>query len=43
MDRYADFSFKIVHRPNLKHANADALSKNLVSEAANDDDFNEEI
>ncbi|CAK9253744.1 unnamed protein product, partial [Sphagnum jensenii] len=38
-----DFSFKIVHRPGLKHANADALSRNPVGQATNDDDFSEEI
>ncbi len=38
-----DFSFKIVHRPGLKHANADALSRNPMGHAADDDDFNGEI
>ncbi|CAK9225921.1 unnamed protein product [Sphagnum troendelagicum] len=38
-----DFSFKIVHRPGLKHANADALSRNPVGQAADDDDFSGEI
>jgi hypothetical protein len=27
----------------LRHANADALSKNLAGQATNDDDFSEEI
>jgi hypothetical protein len=38
-----DFSFKIVHRPGLRHTNVDALSRNPVGPATNDDDFNEEI
>jgi hypothetical protein len=38
-----DFSFKIVHRPGLRHTNVDALSRNLVGSAADDDDFGEEI
>jgi hypothetical protein len=38
-----DFSFKIVHRPGMKHANADALNRNLVGQAADDDDFRQEI
>jgi hypothetical protein len=38
-----DFSFKIVHRPRLRHTNVDALSKNPVGSAADDDDFGEEI
>jgi len=38
-----DFSFKIVHRPRLKHTNVDALSRNPVGLATYDDDFNEEI
>jgi hypothetical protein len=33
----------ILHRPGLKHTNVDALSKNLVGEAMDDDDFSEEI
>ncbi len=32
-----------MHRPGLKHINVDALSKNLVGQATDDDDFNEEI
>jgi hypothetical protein len=32
-----------LHRPGLKHINVDALSKNLVGQATDDDDFNEEI
>jgi len=38
-----DFSFKIVHRQGLKHINVDALSRNSVGSAADDDDFGEEI
>jgi hypothetical protein len=38
-----DFSFKIVHRPGLRHTNADALSRNPVGLAMEDEDFGEEI
>jgi hypothetical protein len=38
-----DFSFKILHRPSLKHTNVDAMSRNPVSEATDDDDFSGEI
>jgi hypothetical protein len=38
-----DFSFKIIHRPRLRHTNVDALSRNPVGSAADDDDFDEEI
>jgi len=38
-----DFSFKILHRRGLKHVNVDALSRNPIGQATNDDDFNEEI
>ncbi|CAM6024828.1 unnamed protein product [Sphagnum balticum] len=38
-----DFSFKIVHRPGLRHTNADALSRNPVGLAKEDEDFGEEI
>jgi len=38
-----DFSFKIVHRPGLKHMNVDALSMNLVGSATDDEDFGAEI
>jgi len=34
-----DFNFKIVHWPGMRHTNADALSRNPVGQAANDDDF----
>ncbi len=38
-----DFSFKIIHRPRLRHTNVDALSMKRVGLAADDDDFGEEI
>ncbi len=38
-----DFSFKIVHRPGLKHMNVDALNRNPVGSAADDDGFGEEL
>jgi hypothetical protein len=38
-----DFSFKIVHRPRLKHMNVDALSRNPVGSTADDDGFGEEL
>jgi hypothetical protein len=38
-----DFGFKILHKPGLKHTNVDALIRNLVGPATDDDDFNEEI
>jgi hypothetical protein len=38
-----DFSFKIIHRPGLRHTNVDALSRNPVGQATDDDDFNEEV
>jgi len=43
VDMLHDFSFKIIHRPGLKHTNVDALSRNLVGPATDDDDFSEEI
>jgi hypothetical protein len=43
IDMLQDFSFKIHHRLSLKHTNVDALSRNLVGQATDDDDFNEEI
>jgi hypothetical protein len=38
-----DFSFKIVHRPGFRHTNVDALSRNPIGPAMEDDDFCEEI
>jgi len=43
IDMLQDFSFKIVHRPSMRHTNADALSQNLVGQAVDDDDFRQEI
>ncbi len=43
IDMLHDFSFKILHRPGMKHTNVDALSQNPVGEATNDDGFSEEI
>jgi len=43
VDMLHDFSFKIIHRPGLRHTNVDALSRNLVGPATDDDDFSEEI
>jgi len=34
-----DFDFKIVHRPGLRHTNVDALSRNPVGKASEDDDL----
>jgi hypothetical protein len=43
IDLLQDFSFKIVHRPGMWHANADALSRNPVGQAVDDEDFHQEI
>jgi hypothetical protein len=43
VDMLQNFSFKIVHRLGLKHTNVDALSRNPVGPATNDDGINEEI
>jgi hypothetical protein len=43
IDLLQDYSFKIVHRPGMKHANADALSRNPVGQAMDDEDFQQEI
>jgi hypothetical protein len=43
IDMLQDFSFKILHRPGLKHMNVNALSRNLVGQTTDDDDFSEEI
>jgi hypothetical protein len=43
IDMLQDFSFKIIHRPGLRHTNVDALSRNLVGLATDDDDFSEKI
>jgi hypothetical protein len=43
IDMLQDFSFKIFHRPEMKHTNVDVLSRNPVGEARDDDNFCEEI
>jgi len=43
IDMLQDFSFKIVHRLGMRHANADALSRNPVGQAVDDEDFHHEI
>jgi hypothetical protein len=43
IDMLQDFSFKILHQPRMKHTNVDALSRNPMGKAADDDDFSEEI
>ncbi len=43
VDMLQDFSFKIIHRSGLRHTNIDALSRNPVGPATDDDDFSEEI
>jgi hypothetical protein len=43
VDMLQDFSFKIIHRPRLRHTNVNALSRNLVGTTTDDDDFSEEI
>jgi len=43
IDMLQDFSFKIVHRPGIRHANANALTRNPVGQVVDDDDFYQEI
>jgi hypothetical protein len=43
IDMLQDFNFKIVHKAGLKHANADALNRNPVGQAMDDEDFHQEI
>ncbi len=38
-----DFNFKIVHKARARHANVDALSRNLVGSHNEDEDFGVEI
>jgi hypothetical protein len=38
-----DFSFKILHRPRMRHTNADALSRNPVGATMDDEDYGREI
>jgi len=40
---FQHFHFKIVHSANFKHANVDALSKNLVDRYEVNEDFGNEI
>jgi hypothetical protein len=39
IDLLQDYSFKIIHRPGARHANVDALSRNPVGQAMDDEDF----
>jgi hypothetical protein len=43
IDMLHDFSFKILHRPGMKHTNVDALSRNPVGAVVDDDDFGQEV
>jgi len=43
VDMLQDFCFKIIHQPGLRHTNVDALSRNPVGPATDDDDFSEKI
>jgi hypothetical protein len=43
IDMLQDFSLKFLHRPGMKHGNADALSRNPVGQATDDDDFSEKV
>jgi len=43
IDLLQDYSFKIVHRPGTRHADVDALSRNSVGRAMDDEDFHQEI
>jgi len=43
IDLLQDYSFKIVHRLGMRHANVDALSRNPVGQAMDDEDFHQEI
>ncbi len=38
-----DFNFKIFHKAGVRHANADALSYNLVDSHDEDDNFGMEV
>jgi hypothetical protein len=40
---FEDFNFKIVHGARARHANVDALSRNLVGLHDEDEDFGVEI
>ncbi len=43
IDLLQDFIFRIVHRPGVRHTNVDALSRNPVGMAVEDDDFCEVV
>jgi hypothetical protein len=43
IDMLQDFNFKFLHKPGMRHGNVDALSRNPVGQAADDDDFSEEV
>ncbi len=43
IDMLQDFSLKILHKPGMRHGNADALSRNPMGQATDDDDFSEEV
>jgi hypothetical protein len=43
MSMLQDFNFKIVHRAGARHANVDALSRNLVDSHDEDEEFGMEI
>jgi hypothetical protein len=43
IDPLQDYSFKIVHKPGVRHANADALSRNPIGQAMEDENFQQEI
>jgi len=43
IDLLQDYNFKIVHRPGMRHANADALNRNPVGKAMDDEDFQQKI
>jgi hypothetical protein len=43
IDMLQDFNFKIMHRPGMRHTNANALSRNPVGQAADDDNFCQKI
>jgi hypothetical protein len=38
-----DFHFKIIHRERIKHANVDALNRNLIGKYEVNEDFGSEI
>jgi hypothetical protein len=40
---FQEFNFKIVHKARARHANDDALSRNLIDSHDEDEDFGMEI